>query len=176
MTPTEWKRGGEGTTMWHAVGGSTLGKVLVAATVKGIAAILIGDDAKPLQAELKRRFPKADHVEPPKDFKDWIVQVVGFIDDPKQRCALPLDIRGTAFQRRVWQELCKIPTGETASYGEIARRIGKPAAVRAVGTACGANQIAVAIPCHRAVGADGRLTGYRWGVERKQRLLERERS
>jgi AraC family transcriptional regulator of adaptative response/methylated-DNA-[protein]-cysteine methyltransferase len=140
-----------------------------------VAAILIGDDAKPLAAELKRRFPKADHVEPPEDFRDWIAQVVAVVDDPKQGCTLPLDIRGTAFQRRVWQELCKIPAGETATYGQIARRIGKPAAVRAVGAACGANQIAVAIPCHRAVGANGGLTGYRWGTERKKRLLERER-
>ena len=176
MTPTEWKRGGQGTTIWHAVGRSTLGNVLVAATDKGIAAILIGDDTKPLEVELKRRFPKADHVAPPQDFTDWIAQVVGFVDDPRQGCALPLDIRGTAFQRRVWQELCRIPAGETATYGQIARRIGKPAAVRAVGTACGANHIAVAIPCHRAVGADGGLTGYRWGIERKRRLLEREKS
>jgi AraC family transcriptional regulator of adaptative response/methylated-DNA-[protein]-cysteine methyltransferase len=176
MTPTAWKKGGAGETIWHAVGQSSLGTVLVAATAKGIAAIVIGDDTTRLEGELKKRFPKAKHVAPPPEFKTWITEVVGFVDNPKQGLGLPLDIRGTAFQRRVWQELRKVPAGETITYGQLAARVGRPKAVRAVGTACGANAIAVAIPCHRAVGANGSLTGYRWGVERKRRLLERERN
>ena len=175
MTPTAWKKGGAGETMWHACGRSTLGQVLVAATAKGVCAIMLGNDAKRLQGELKSRFPKASHIVPAPEFAKAVAAVVRLVDDPACGLDLPLDIRGTAFQRRVWQELRNVPAGATVTYAELAKRIGNERAVRAVGTACGANTLAIAIPCHRAVGSDGNLTGYRWGVERKKKLLDRER-
>lgn len=177
MTPSAYRKGGEGETMWHAVGRSSLGCVLVAATQRGLCAILLGDAPRTLVAELKTRFPKATLLEPKPGFADWVAKVVRFVDDPARvgEIGLPLDIRGTAFQRRVWQELRAVAAGKTASYAEIAKRIGKPRAIRAVAGACAANPLAVAVPCHRIVGSDGKLTGYRWGVERKRRLLARER-
>jgi AraC family transcriptional regulator of adaptative response/methylated-DNA-[protein]-cysteine methyltransferase len=175
MTPTAWKKGGAGETMWHAIGESTLGKVLVAATAKGICSIMIDDNPKVLTAELKSRFPKATHVVPVPEFAQSVAAVVRLVDDPRRGLDLPLDIRGTAFQRRVWEELRKVPAGATVTYAELAKRVGAERAVRAVGTACGANHLAVAIPCHRALGTDGKLHGYRWGVERKKKLLDRER-
>jgi AraC family transcriptional regulator of adaptative response/methylated-DNA-[protein]-cysteine methyltransferase len=176
MTPSAWKKGGAGETMWHAFGASTLGTVLVAATEKGVCAIMIGDGERALAADLKARFPKANHVAPAPAFGASVAAVVRLVDDPRQGLALPLDIRGTAFQRRVWEELRKVPAGATVTYGELARRVGSANAVRAVGTACGANPLAVAIPCHRALGTDGKLHGYRWGLERKKKLLDRERN
>jgi AraC family transcriptional regulator of adaptative response/methylated-DNA-[protein]-cysteine methyltransferase len=175
MTPTAWKKGGSGETMWHAIGQSNFGAVLVAATAKGICSIMIHDDARRLVSELKSRFPKANHVAPAPEFAKSVEAVVRLVDDPRRSVVLPLDIRGTAFQRRVWEELRKVPAGSTITYAELAKRVGNERAVRAVGTACGANQLAVAIPCHRAVGTDGEMHGYRWGVERKKKLLERER-
>lgn len=178
MTPTAYRKGGEGEVVWHAMGRSSLGGVLVAATPRGVCAILLGDEPAVLVKDLKRRFPKARFVEPDPGFADWVARVVRFVDDPTRADGLdlPLDIRGTAFQRRVWEALRAIPAGRTQSYTEVAKALGMPRAVRAVAGACAANALAVAIPCHRVVGADGRLTGYRWGVERKRRLLERERS
>jgi AraC family transcriptional regulator of adaptative response/methylated-DNA-[protein]-cysteine methyltransferase len=177
MTPSAYRKGGEGEEVCHAIGRSSLGCVLVAATRRGICAILIGDDPAALRADLKSRFPKARLIEPEPGFAELVAEVVRFVDDPKHEkgLGLPLDIRGTTFQRRVWEALRDIPPGETASYGEIAERVGSPHAVRAVASACGANKLAVAIPCHRVIAADGGLAGYRWGVERKRRLLERER-
>jgi AraC family transcriptional regulator of adaptative response/methylated-DNA-[protein]-cysteine methyltransferase len=175
MTPTAWKKGGAGETMWHAIGESTLGKVLVAATAKGICAIMIDDNARTLTAALKSRFPKADHVAAAPEFARSVAAVVRLVDDPRRGLDLPLDVRGTAFQRRVWEELRKVPAGATVTYAELAKRVGAERAVRAVGTACGANHLAVAIPCHRALGTDGKLHGYRWGLERKKKLLARER-
>jgi AraC family transcriptional regulator, regulatory protein of adaptative response / methylated-DNA-[protein]-cysteine methyltransferase len=176
MTPSAYRRGGAGEAVWSAVGRCSLGCVLVAATERGICAILLGDEPKSLQRELKERFPQAQFIEPRHEFADWVAQVVRFVDDPGHAggLKLPLDIRGTAFQRRVWQALQTITAGQTASYSELARKLGQPRAVRAVAGACAANPLAVAIPCHRVVGADGRLTGYRWGLERKRRLLARE--
>ncbi len=177
MTPSAYRKGGEGEEVCQAIGRSSLGCVLVAATRRGVCAILMGDDPAALRADLKARFPKAALVDPAPGFAELVAEVVRFVDDPGrvEGLNLPLDIRGTTFQRRVWEALRAIPAGETASYGEIARRVGSPHAVRAVASACGANKIAVAIPCHRVIAADGALSGYRWGVERKRRLLERER-
>ncbi len=176
MKPSAYRNGGQGEAVWHAIGRCSLGRVLVAATARGLCAILLGDKAADLQADLKARFPNATLTKPPAGFADWIDKVVRFIDDPAhaQGLDLPLDVRGTAFQRRVWEALRQIPAGKTSSYSEIAARMGSPRAARAVAGACAANALAVAIPCHRVVAADGRLAGYRWGVERKRRLLERE--
>jgi AraC family transcriptional regulator of adaptative response/methylated-DNA-[protein]-cysteine methyltransferase len=177
MTPSAYRKGGEGEVMWHAIGRCSLGTVLVAATERGVAAIMFGDAPGALVKDLKGRFPKARWVDPAPGFADVVARVVRFVDDPARAdgLGLPLDIRGTAFQRRVWEALRAIPAGRTATYAEVAERLGMPRAVRAVANACGANKLAVAIPCHRVIGSDGRLTGYRWGVERKQRLLEKER-
>jgi AraC family transcriptional regulator of adaptative response/methylated-DNA-[protein]-cysteine methyltransferase len=177
MTPSAYRKGGEGEEVCHAIGRSSLGCVLVAATRRGVCAILMGDDPAALRADLKTRFPKAELIEPTPGFAELVAEVVRLVDDPRRGDALnlPLDIRGTTFQRRVWEALRAIPAGETASYAEIAQRVGSPHAVRAVASACAANKIAVAIPCHRVIAADGGLSGYRWGVERKRRLLERER-
>ena len=176
MTPTAYKKGGEGEAIWHAIDKCSLGRVLVAATGRGVCAIMLGDDPETLRADLCDRFPNAILSEPAADFADWVTQVVRLVDDPasSDRFRLPLDIRGTAFQRRVWEALREIPAGETASYSEVADRIGAPKAARAVAQACGANNLSVAVPCHRVVRNDGSLSGYSWGIERKQSLLDRE--
>jgi AraC family transcriptional regulator of adaptative response/methylated-DNA-[protein]-cysteine methyltransferase len=153
---------------------SSLGKLLVAHTEKGICAVLLGDDENELIADLKRRFPKADIQQNETDFAKRTQQLLHFIEAPQQAFNLPLDIRGTLFQQKVWQALQGIPIGETRSYTEIATAIGSPKAVRAVAGACAANALAIAIPCHRVVRNDGELSGYRWGTERKKTLLQRE--
>ncbi len=175
MTPGAWRRGGQGEAIWHSLADCSLGRVLVAGTERGLCAILLGDDDAALLADLGARFPKAQLSAPEPRFGEWMAQVVRLVDHPAQGFALPLDIRGTAFQRRVWQALRGIPAGQTQSYTQLAVRLGLPRAVRAVAGACAANAIAVAIPCHRVIAADGKLTGYRWGLERKRRLLQRER-
>jgi AraC family transcriptional regulator of adaptative response/methylated-DNA-[protein]-cysteine methyltransferase len=174
MTPTAVRRGGEGAAIRFAIGQASLGAVLVAATDKGVSAIMLGDDPDLLARELQDRFPRAELVGGDAEFERMVARVVGLIEAPGQRLDLPLDIRGTAFQERVWQALRAIPAGKTATYTEIARAVGQPKAVRAVAQACAANPLAVAIPCHRVVRADGDLSGYRWGVERKRELLDRE--
>jgi AraC family transcriptional regulator of adaptative response/methylated-DNA-[protein]-cysteine methyltransferase len=156
------------------VGRCSLGSVLVAATKKGICAILLGDRPETLVCDLQSRFPDARLVESDSNVEKWMAEVIGFVEAPKIGLGLPLDVRGTAFQRRVWEALTKIPVGSTASYMEIAKKIGSPSAVRAVAQACAANSLAVAIPCHRVVRHDGGLSGYRWGVVRKKALLSRE--
>jgi AraC family transcriptional regulator of adaptative response/methylated-DNA-[protein]-cysteine methyltransferase len=165
---------GTGALMRFAVGQCWLGAVLVAATETGVCAIFLGDDPDTLLQELHDRFPKAQLVGGDQDFEAYIAKVVGLVEAPGLGLELPLDIRGTAFQQRVWQALRDIPVGATASYTDIARRIGAPNAVRGVAGACAANPIAVAIPCHRVVRRDGALSGYRWGIERKRALLTRE--
>ncbi len=175
MTPTQYRAGGANEEVRFAVGQSTLGAILVASSKKGIAAILLGNDPDKLVRELQDRFPKAKLVGAEKDYEMLIASVVGFIETPNQGLNLPLDIRGTAFQRRVWRALQEIPAGKTVSYAEIAKKIGSPKSVRAVAGACAANNIAVAIPCHRVVRTDGSLSGYAWGVERKRGLLKREK-
>lgn len=174
MTPTDFRAGGREASIRFAVGECSLGSILVAATGKGVCAILLGDDAEVLVQDLQRRFPKADLIGGDPGFEATVAHVVSFVEAPGTGLALPLDVRGTAFQQRVWRALRSIPAGARASYTEIAERIGAPKAVRAVAQACGANALAVAIPCHRVVRQDGALSGYRWGVERKRALLERE--
>jgi AraC family transcriptional regulator of adaptative response/methylated-DNA-[protein]-cysteine methyltransferase len=148
--------------------------VLVAQSERGLCAILLGDDPDELVRNLQDRFPKATLVGGDAAFERLVAQVVGFIERPGKGLDLPLDVRGTAFQQRVWRALRSVRAGTTTTYTEIARRIGAPRSVRAVAQACGANPIAVAIPCHRVVRRDGALSGYRWGVERKRALLDRE--
>ena len=174
MTPGAVRRGGAGAAIRFAVGQASLGAVLVAATNKGVCAILLGDDPDALVRELQDRFPRAELEGGDPAFERTVALVVGLVEAPGQRLDLPLDIRGTAFQQRVWAALRAIPPGKTATYKEIARAIGQPSAVRAVAQACAANPLAVAIPCHRVVRTDGDLSGYRWGVERKRELIARE--
>jgi AraC family transcriptional regulator, regulatory protein of adaptative response / methylated-DNA-[protein]-cysteine methyltransferase len=174
MTPSAFRSGGPDADIRFAVGECSLGSILVACSNKGVCAILLGDDPAALARDLQDHFPKANLIGGDADFESLVAKVVGFVDAPALGLDLPLDIRGTAFQQRVWQALRQIPVGETVSYAEIARRVGEPRSVRAVAQACGANNIAVAIPCHRVVKNDGALSGYRWGIERKRALLEKE--
>jgi AraC family transcriptional regulator of adaptative response/methylated-DNA-[protein]-cysteine methyltransferase len=175
MKPAAFRAGGTGVAVRFAVGECPLGSVLVAATKRGVCAIMLGDDPERLVRDLQDRFPMADLAAGDAQFEQWIAKVIGFISTPPVGLDLPLDIRGTAFQHCVWRALRRIPLGSTATYAEIAKRIGRPKSMRAVGTACGANPLALAIPCHRVVRSDGSLSGYRWGVERKRELLRRER-
>lgn len=174
MTPSTWRAGGLHAEIRFAVGQCSLGAVLVAESTRGICAILLGDDPDMLVQDLQSRFSKAELRGGEPDFEQRVAQVVGLIETPGMNLDLPLDIRGTAFQQRVWQALRAIPAGRTLSYSELAAAIGVPRAVRAVASACAANALAVAIPCHRVVRQDGSLSGYRWGVERKRELLTRE--
>jgi AraC family transcriptional regulator of adaptative response/methylated-DNA-[protein]-cysteine methyltransferase len=174
MTPSAFRGGGADAEIRFAVGASTLGAILVAATDKGVCAIMLGDDPARLVRDLQDQFPAARLDGGDAAFARLVAIVVGFVEAPDSGLDLPLDVRGTAFQQRVWQALREIPPGTTASYAEIAARIGAPRAVRAVAGACAANALAVAIPCHRVVRTDGSLSGYRWGVERKAALLARE--
>jgi AraC family transcriptional regulator, regulatory protein of adaptative response / methylated-DNA-[protein]-cysteine methyltransferase len=174
MTPTAYRAGGKNADMRFAVGECSLGAILVAASDKGVAAILFGEDPEALVHDLEDRFPNANLVGGDPAFEDVMAKVVGLVEAPEARFDLPLDLRGTAFQHRVWQALRNIPAGSTATYAEIAEMIGMPSAVRAVAAACAANKIAVAIPCHRVIRKDGSLSGYRWGVDRKRKLIARE--
>ena len=176
MTPTQYRAGGANEDIRFAVGQSSLGAILVASSEKGVVSILIGDDPDELLRDLQDRFPHARLVGGDEEYEAMIVRVVGFVETPQIGLNLPLDVRGTAFQRRVWQALQEIPAGQTVSYSEIAHRIGEPKAVRSVASACAANNIAVAIPCHRVVRNDGAISGYAWGVERKRELVARERT
>jgi len=174
MTPTTFRARGAGESIRFAVGDCSLGVVLVAATDKGVCAIMLGDDPEALVRDLQDRFGNARLIGADQAFEQWVAKVIGFVEAPALGLDLPLDVRGTAFQQRVWQALREIPAGQTASYTEIAARIGAPQAVRAVAHACASNAIAVAIPCHRVVRQSGALSGYRWGVKRKHALLDRE--
>ena len=176
MKPSKYRSGGAGETIQFAIGQCRLGALLVAASASGICAILLGDNPDALARDLQDRFPDASLTSGDKSFEGWVSKVVGFVEAPQLGLDLPLDIRGTAFQQRVWQALCDIPIGSTASYAEVARTIGSPKAARAIAKACAANAIAIAIPCHRVVRNDGSISGYRWGVERKRQLLEHEAS
>ena len=176
MTPTQYRAGGANEEIKFAVGQTSLGAILVASTRKGVAAILLGEDPDTLVRNLQDRFPKARLIGADHDYEALVAQVVGFVEAPRVGLDLPLDVRGTAFQERVWKALQEIPAGATVTYAEIARRIGAPRAVRAVAGACAANKLAVAIPCHRVIRNDGVLSGYAWGVERKRLLIDREAS
>jgi AraC family transcriptional regulator of adaptative response/methylated-DNA-[protein]-cysteine methyltransferase len=174
MTPKEFQSKGRGSVIRFAIGESWLGPILVAVSDKGICAILLGDDPDKLIHELEEHFTNAQLIGGDPEFEKLVAIVIGFVEAPSKGLELPLDIRGTSFQQRVWQALRKIPPGSTASYADIAKRIERPKSVRAVAQACGANGLAVAIPCHRVVRTDGGLSGYRWGVERKEKMLQRE--
>ncbi|VUD46067.1 Bifunctional transcriptional activator/DNA repair enzyme Ada [Thalassocella blandensis] len=174
MRASEYRAGGIGMEVQFAVGRCSLGAILVARTQRGICAILLGDDADILVRDLQDQFPKAEIIGGDDEFESLVAIVVGFIESPKTGLHLPLDVRGTAFQERVWRALQKIPPGKTISYAELAKRIGSPKAVRAVAQACAKNRIAVAIPCHRVVRLNGDVSGYRWGIDRKRELLYRE--
>lgn len=176
MTPSRFRAGGTDTRIRFAVGECSLGSILVAASDKGVCAILMGDDPQALTQELQDDFARAELIGGDEAFEQTVAQVIGLIEAPQLGLELPLDVRGTVFQQRVWRALQKIPAGKTASYTDIAKQLGASRAVRAVAQACAANTLAVAIPCHRVVRNDGSLSGYRWGVERKRALLERESS
>lgn len=175
MQPRDYRDGGHNAQIRFAVGQCSLGAILVAQSQRGVCAILLGDDPDKLARELQDQFPKAQLIGGDDGFEQCVAQIVGFIEAPALGLNLPLDVRGTAFQERVWQALREIPAGATVSYAQLAERIGSPKAVRAVAQACGANPIAVAIPCHRVVRRDGNISGYRWGVEHKRELLSREK-
>ncbi|MBI1731666.1 MAG: bifunctional DNA-binding transcriptional regulator/O6-methylguanine-DNA methyltransferase Ada [Gammaproteobacteria bacterium] len=174
MTPTSYRAGGANIAIQFAIGQCSIGSILVAQSARGVCAILLGDDPETLVRNLQDQFPRATLIGGDRKFEKLVARVVGFVEQPALGLDLPLDIRGTAFQQRVWQALRKIPAGATRSYADIAKSIGAPKSVRAVAQACAANTIAVAVPCHRVVRSDGALSGYRWGVERKRALLQRE--
>ncbi|MBV4501671.1 bifunctional DNA-binding transcriptional regulator/O6-methylguanine-DNA methyltransferase Ada [Pseudomonas sp. SWRI56] len=174
MLPKQYRARGAGATIYFAVGQCALGAILVAQSARGVCAIFLGDDPAQLLNDLQDQFANAELIGADNRFEQLIAQVVGFVEQPALGLNLPLDVQGTAFQERVWQALREVPAGQRVSYTDIAERIGAPKAVRAVALACAANRIAVAIPCHRVVRRDGDLSGYRWGVERKRQLLERE--
>lgn len=176
LAPQRPRQGNPSETLVYALASSTIGLVLAAWSDRGVCAILLGDDPSHLTADLQARFPSARLVESAADLDRLTSKVVAFIDAPKHGLDLALDMRGTDFQRRVWTALQNVPPGQTVSYLELADRAGCPRSTRAVANACAANAIAVAIPCHRAIRSDGALSGYRWGVERKRRLLENERT
>ncbi|HLH03634.1 MAG TPA: bifunctional DNA-binding transcriptional regulator/O6-methylguanine-DNA methyltransferase Ada [Bryobacteraceae bacterium] len=175
MKPKAFQEAGSRVTIRFAIGECSLGSILVAATEKGVCSILLGDEPSKLLGDLERRFAGANLIGGDAEFEELVARVIAQVEQPGRALYLPLDIRGTAFQEQVWQALREIPAGKTASYEEIAERIGAPRSVRAVAQACASNQLAVAIPCHRVVRKDGALGGYRWGIERKTALLERER-
>jgi AraC family transcriptional regulator of adaptative response/methylated-DNA-[protein]-cysteine methyltransferase len=175
MTPTSYRAGGSNVEMRVARAECALGSVLVAATERGLCAILLGDDPEALARELDQTFPRARRVAADSAFAELVAKVVRLVEDPRGGSTeLPLDIRGTAFQQRVWSALTKIPAGRTMTYEELAAAIGAPGSARAVARACAANTLAVAVPCHRVVRADGAPSGYRWGASRKRALLARE--
>jgi AraC family transcriptional regulator of adaptative response/methylated-DNA-[protein]-cysteine methyltransferase len=174
MKASDFRAGGTATEIRFAIGQCSLGAILVAASVRGVCAILLDDDPNMLVRDLQDRFPNARLIGGDADFEKLVARVVGFVEAPGIGLDLPLDVRGTAFQQRVWRALAQIPAGATASYAQVAERIGAPTAARAVARACAANALAVAIPCHRVVRNDGALSGYRWGIDRKRALLERE--
>jgi len=175
MTPATYARGGAGMGIAYTTVPTALGRLLVAATERGVCRVALGDGAAALEADLLAEFPAARVVQDKSGkLNGWVSSILAYLDGREPDLDLPLDIRATAFQRRVWQELQRIPFGKTRSYAEVARRIGEPRATRAVAQACGKNPVALVIPCHRVVRADGELGGYRWGVDRKRSLLEQE--
>ncbi len=174
MKPTEFKAGGDGATIRFAAGECSLGSILVAASDLGICSIAMGNDPNTLVRELQDRFPNAELIGGDKKFERMVARVVAFVENPSAGLELPLHVQGTAFQQRVWKALCDIPCGKTCTYSELAQKLGQPNATRAVAGACSANTLAVAIPCHRVVRTNGSLSGYRWGVERKEKLLQVE--
>jgi AraC family transcriptional regulator of adaptative response/methylated-DNA-[protein]-cysteine methyltransferase len=176
MTPGALRRGGEGEVIRTAFADCPFGRLLVGATDRGVCFIGFGQPDETLLGELRQRFQRAHLIGDDAALAGAVGAVLRFLEEPRQALDLPLDLRGTAFQQRVWRTLCQIPPGETRSYGEVARMVGDPRAVRAVAQSCAHNPVAIAVPCHRVVGSDGGLSGYRWGVQRKRELLEKEQS
>jgi len=174
MTPASYRKGGEGMQIRYAVASTSLGKVLVAATARGVSAVYLGEDEKSLVRELREEYPNADIVSSTSGDASWLKEIVRRVEGNAPSVDLPLDVQATAFQRRVWQELQKIPRGTTRTYTQVAKSLGKPRSIRAVARACATNPVSIVVPCHRVIRTDGSLAGYRWGLSRKQKLLERE--
>jgi AraC family transcriptional regulator of adaptative response/methylated-DNA-[protein]-cysteine methyltransferase len=175
MTPAVYKRGAQGVEVTYAIADSPLGRLLVAATPKGICSVKLGDRDEALERDLRREYPAAAITPDRTDLARWVTSILTYLNGRRPHLDLPLDIQATAFQWKVWRYLQSIPSGETRAYSQVARDIGSPSAVRAVARACATNPVCLVIPCHRVVGKDGGLTGYRWGVERKRALLNREK-
>lgn len=176
MTPADYRRGGEGVRINYTIAGCSLGRLLVAATEKGVCAVRLGDSDAELEANLLSEYPAAEVNRDDEALSKWVEQLLRHVEGQHPQLDLPLDVRATAFQWSVWEKLKKIPYGRTRSYSDIARAMGRPTATRAVARACATNPVALVIPCHRVVREDKSLGGYRWGLERKRALLERERS
>lgn len=176
MTPATYQKGGKGMKIKYTTTKSSLGEVLVAATERGVSAVYLGDSEAKLANELRREYPRAEIGAEKGAFSDWVQEVLARVEGSAPRRELPLDLQATAFQRRVWLELQKIPWGTTKTYAQVARAVGKASAVRAVARACATNPVSIVVPCHRVVRADGSLAGYRWGLLRKEQLLQREQA
>ena len=174
MTPASYRKGGAGMKIAYAIATTTLGKVLVAGTDRGISAVYLGDDERVLVAALRKEYPRAEILRSPVSTAGWLKEILSRVEGHPPSVDLPLDVQATAFQRRVWQELQKIPRGATRTYTQVARALGKPNSVRAVARACATNPTSIVVPCHRVIRTDGALAGYRWGLHRKQKLLQRE--
>jgi AraC family transcriptional regulator of adaptative response/methylated-DNA-[protein]-cysteine methyltransferase len=176
MTPATYRKGGQGMKIGYTIAKSPLGKVLVAATVRGVSAVYLGDRENAMIAELREEYPRAEIAPATDSFRRWVREIVERIEGKQARMELPLDLQATAFQRRVWQELQRIPRGRTRTYSQVAQSLGKPKAVRAVARACATNPVSIVVPCHRVIREDGTLAGYRWGLSRKEQLLAQERA
>jgi AraC family transcriptional regulator, regulatory protein of adaptative response / methylated-DNA-[protein]-cysteine methyltransferase len=176
MTPATYRKGGQGMKIGYTIAKSPLGKVLVAATERGVSAVYLGDAESALISELREEYPRAEIAPAPDAFQRWVGEIVQRIEGKQPRMELPLDLQATAFQRRVWQELQRIPRGRTRTYSQVARSLGQPKAVRAVARACARNPVSIVVPCHRVIREDGALAGYRWGISRKEQLLAQERA
>jgi AraC family transcriptional regulator, regulatory protein of adaptative response / methylated-DNA-[protein]-cysteine methyltransferase len=174
MTPASYRKGGEGMQIGYTVANTTLGKVLVAATQRGVSAVYLGENERAMVEELRKEYAMAEIVRQPEAHEDWLKEIVQRVEGNAPSKELPLDVQATAFQRRVWQELQKIPRGTTRTYTQVAKSLGKPRSVRAVARACARNPVSIVVPCHRVIRTDGTLAGYRWGLSRKEKLLERE--
>jgi AraC family transcriptional regulator of adaptative response/methylated-DNA-[protein]-cysteine methyltransferase len=179
MTPATYRRGGAGARIDYLSVKTSLGTLLIGATDRGVCAVALGDDEKHLEAALESEYPAATRsrvTAPSSQLAAWVEEIVAAVDGERSGLHVPLDVQASAFQWKVWRELQKIPFGETRTYTDIAKSIGSPRAARAVASACANNRVAVVIPCHRVVRRGGELGGYRWGIERKRRLVEKERS
>ncbi|MEZ5345081.1 MAG: bifunctional DNA-binding transcriptional regulator/O6-methylguanine-DNA methyltransferase Ada [Pyrinomonadaceae bacterium] len=175
MTPATYKKGGEGMKIEYTITGCELGRLLVARTEKGICGVKFGDDDTTLEADLRSEYPNAGISDGKRSLKNYVEAILGHLEGKARKLDLPIDVRATAFQMRVWEELRKIPYGETLSYKEVAEKIGNEKAVRAVASACAKNRVALVIPCHRVIGSNGKMSGYRWGIERKKKLIDKEK-
>jgi AraC family transcriptional regulator, regulatory protein of adaptative response / methylated-DNA-[protein]-cysteine methyltransferase len=175
MTPATYRKGGVGMKIDYTIANSPLGKVLVGATERGVSAVYLGDNETRLVAELRKEYPRAELAPAAESRERWVGEIVARIAGRQPQLDLPLDLQATTFQRRVWQELQKIPRGRTRTYSQVARAMGNPRAVRAVARACATNPVSIVVPCHRVIREDGKLAGYRWGLERKEELLLQER-